>query len=145
MRVSSNCSSLLRHSTGIRGHHPAWRQTSLRICRGNCAQSHSYHQEGEKFTGAWEPIPPDLMVVVGEVAESCNRGRRSVCSPKRLCEDSVYILGDTSCRDVHGHLWELKIAVGRSCERMVLIMRAAGLHPGRLCFGSEVSHTLGVQ
>lgn len=61
------------------------------------------------------------------------------------CEDSAYILGDTSCRDAPGHLWELKIAVGRSCGRMVLTVRTAGLHPGRLCSGSLVSHTLGFQ
>lgn len=117
--VSSNSSSWPRHSTGIRGHHPAWRQASLRVCWGNCAQSHSHHQEGEKLTlEAVSPLTPGSMIVVGGLAKSFSKGRRSIPhSPlKGSSKGSIFSPGKTPCWDVHGHLWELKTAAGKSCE-----------------------------
>lgn len=45
--AAGNYSSWPRHCAGIWWHHPARRQAAVCVCRGNGAQDHSYHQEGE--------------------------------------------------------------------------------------------------
>lgn len=47
---------------------------------------------------------------------------------KGLCEDSIYSPADTPCRDVHGHLWELKTAVGNTMNVTMKGLQAASVY-----------------
>lgn len=122
--LPADSSSSPRHSTGIRWHHPAWRQAALCVRRSNRAQNHSHHQEGEALPSI--PVPRSLLLAAW-LRRSAVRwpGLEGGVPLAHSCEMSR---GLTLQLMLQGCPWCLSSGDSRQ-QRVVWVVRVFGLRP----------------